>query len=476
MKTPLFKLLSFSLFVFIVISFNSCTKDDPEGEGRFSAYYSCTVVSPPTEVNLSSYYTKYLNCSGIPVVGSSAISDEALFLADSTVEFMLQGQNAIRQELIEHGEYIILYPPGGSIDDVPEYMNAGQQSFAGVYDFGKHCLASPMANLLCYPGPLNGNVNDNVLVHELAHMIQFAGIEQINSGFRSQLNSAYNSAMGNGLWNNTYSEANAIEYFAVGVQVWFNVRYPYGPPQGDGSGNDIIKRTRLQNYDVPLYNLIAQYFNTSYDVPGCPGTPLDNPAIACENTVTDIDGNIYNVVSIGPQCWIKENLKTTRLNDGTSIPEISDQNLWLTSTGSARCYYDNDVNNLNTYGYLYNWETINSSAGICPNGWHVPTDADWDLLLATLDYSEAGGYMNSASNLWNPPNSFGTNSSGFSAEPGGMRNDFGDYSDKGAQAVFWSASEENNQGRARRIFDNHQSLFDFAMPKTNGAYCRCVRD
>lgn len=464
------------LFLILSLAFNACTKDEDK-EGRFINYTTCTVSTPPAEVDLPSYYTKYLNCSGIPIVGSSDITDEALYLADSTVNFVLIGLSEIKAQLISSGEYVILYPPGGSITDIPEYANANQSGFAGVYDYGVHAAVSPMANLLCYLGPLNGNVDDNVLVHELGHMIQFAGIEQLNSGFSAELQAAYNSAISNGLWANTYNATNSGEYFATGLQIWFNVRYPYGPPQGDGSGNDIIKRTRLETYDPTLYQIYANYFNTSYDVPGCPGTPLDAPLVPCQSTVSDIDGNVYPVVSIGPQCWMAANLQTTSFNNGNAIPELSDQNQWLATNTPARSVYDNDNTNLNLFGYLYNWETLAGSQNVCPNGWHVPTDADWDILLQTLAFSEAGGYMNSGSNLWNPPNPFGTNSSGFTAEPGGMRNDNGDYSDKGAQAVFWSATEANSsEGRARRIFDNHQSLFDFSMLKNNGAYCRCVRD
>ena len=469
----------FKFFVILGIlffTFQSCAKDD-KNEGRFVNYTTCTVSTPSADLKLSNYYTKYLNCSGIPVLGSSNITDEAFYLADSTISFMLMGLNDVKNEMISSGEYVVLYPPGGSIAEIPEYANAGQMGFAGVYDYGVHCLASPMANLLCFLGPINGNVDDNVLVHELAHMIQFAGIEKLNSGFRSQIQSAFNNAISNGLWNNTYNASNFGEYFATGVQIWFNVRYPYGTPQGDGSGNDIIKRTRLEDYDPVLYQIIASYFNTSYDVPGCAGTPLDAPLAPCGSTVSDVDGNSYPVIAIGPQCWIAKNLQTTKYKNGSLIPEVANQSPWLSTNGGARCLYDNDNNNLNTYGYLYNWESINNSQGLCPNGWHTPTDADWDILIQTLAFSEAGGYMNSGSNLWNPPNSFGTNSSGFTAEPGGVRNDVGDYSDLGSQAVFWSASEANaSEGRARRIFDNHQSLFAFDMLKTNGAYCRCVRD
>ncbi len=95
-------------------------------------------------------------------------------------------------------------------------------------------------------------------------------------------------------------------------------------------------------------------------------------------TVTDIDGNVYNTVNIGTQLWLLENLKTTKLNDGTIIPNVTDTTSWSNLTTPGRCAYNNTTNadTINTYGLLYNWHTVNTG-NLCPIGWHVPSDSEW---------------------------------------------------------------------------------------------------
>ena len=92
--------------------------------------------------------------------------------------------------------------------------------------------------------------------------------------------------------------------------------------------------------------------------------------------VKDIDGNIYGTVLIGDYLWIAENLKTTRFNDGFSIPCVKDQSIWLRSDTAAYCYYQNNVNYGDTLGFLYNWYAVNSGK-LCPTGWKIPSDSDW---------------------------------------------------------------------------------------------------
>ncbi len=110
-------------------------------------------------------------------------------------------------------------------------------------------------------------------------------------------------------------------------------------------------------------------------------------------TVNDIDGNTYNKVRIGSQIWMGENLKTTRLNDGMEVPNVTDTLAWSEMKGMGYCWYNNDVANKNIYGALYNWFTVNTSQ-LCPAGWHVPTDADWSTLETYLGgRSVAGGKL-----------------------------------------------------------------------------------
>jgi uncharacterized protein (TIGR02145 family) len=107
-------------------------------------------------------------------------------------------------------------------------------------------------------------------------------------------------------------------------------------------------------------------------------------------TVSDVEGNVYKTVKIGDQWWMAENLKTTKLNDGTVIPVVELQTTWANSQSQEpmMCYYNNDLANKNTYGGLYNWYAVNTGK-LAPTGWHVPTDADWQKLQ---DYLIANGY------------------------------------------------------------------------------------
>ena len=127
----------------------------------------------------------------------------------------------------------------------------------------------------------------------------------------------------------------------------------------------------------------------------CTGVPcVVAPSFTCgTSTVSDIDGNAYNTVLIGTQCWTKSNLKVTKYNDGTLIPDLtaSTGNPWAPSSG-ARTGYNVSVVPLSdyvgTFGYLYNWYAPTDSRKLCPDGWHVPTDAEWTIMIQALDPSQ----------------------------------------------------------------------------------------
>jgi uncharacterized protein (TIGR02145 family) len=123
------------------------------------------------------------------------------------------------------------------------------------------------------------------------------------------------------------------------------------------------------------------------------------------NTVSDIDGNAYNTVLIGTQCWTKENLKTSRYRNGGLIPNVTDGTAWINLTTGAWSYYNNDVSNNAIYGKLYNWYTTLGDT-LCPTGWGVPTDAEWTTLTTYLGgESVAGGKMKTIGTAyWESPN------------------------------------------------------------------------
>ena len=219
------------------------------------------------------------------------------------------------------------------------------------------------------------------------------------------------------------------------------------------------------------------------------------------STLTDIDGNVYNTVQIGSQCWMKENLRTTQYVDSTAISQGSN-----TSTTVAYWYYPNsDASNKTTYGLLYNWKAVmrNSSSssanpsgvqGVCPTGWHVPSDAEWKQMEMTVGMSQSDadntGYRgniaaklsgntgwtssttaNAAGNLSAPDR----NISGFSALPAGSYG--GIYDDFGYYAGFWSATEyDSSDAWQRGLHNNRAGVYRNNTNKGNGYSVRCIRD
>ncbi|MCF8317286.1 MAG: hypothetical protein K9I02_00945 [Haliscomenobacter sp.] len=209
----------------------------------------------------------------------------------------------------------------------------------------------------------------------------------------------------------------------------------------------------------------------------CPGTP----------TVKDIDGNTYNTVQIGTQCWTKENLRVSKFRDGSIIPLDESGGLngngtgqtWSSRTIGARTVYGHSAANLATYGYLYNWYAATDTKGLCPSGWHVPSDPEWTTLTTSLGgESVAGGKMKSTgTTLWNSPNTGATNESGFSAPPGGYRISDGSFGSIRTLAFFWSATESGFSAWFRSMYSHLGGVYRFDnYLKSSGASVRCLKD
>ena len=242
----------------------------------------------------------------------------------------------------------------------------------------------------------------------------------------------------------------------------------------------------------------------------CPGVPCivtppppPPPSFTCgSSTITDIDNNIYSTVSIGAQCWTTTNLKVTKYNDGTLIGDstASTSNPWAPASGARTEYVAAGVTGyVGTFGYLYNWYAVTDSRKLCPGGWHVPTDAEWTIMIQQLDNmasatavgtqsATAGTVLKSAvtnssagSGLgWNPvsPPSPGTNTSGFSGLPGGFRSLNGSFNDIRDFAFFWSATEhDSNNAWYRILYYNYGSVNrSINKGKSFGASVRCLMD
>ena len=199
--------------------------------------------------------------------------------------------------------------------------------------------------------------------------------------------------------------------------------------------------------------------------------------------VTDADGNVYNTVTIGAQCWIQENLKATHYNDGSSIPLVTDDLSWSNLTTPGYCWYNNDETTYkNTNGAIYNWYVADASSNgnknVCPSGWHVPTDNEWSVLVAFLGGEIiAGGKLKEAGTIhWDAPNTGATNETGFTALPFGIRQSGGAFSSSGPSSVWGSSSEYNSlSGWARSMYYAYETVTRFGGDKTNGFYIRCIQ-
>ena len=214
--------------------------------------------------------------------------------------------------------------------------------------------------------------------------------------------------------------------------------------------------------------------------------------------VTDIDGNVYKTVKLGNQVWMAENLRTTRYADGTPIPLGTE----ASSTTAYRYYPDDNSANVSDYGYLYNWAAVmNGSASsdanpsvvqdICPDGWHVPSDAEWTELTNYVksqsqyvcgDYtgniakalaSEEGWYSYYGECAVGNPDA--NNATGFSARPAG--NYYGGYYDFGNYADFWSATQsDSTNAYGRNLYYASAGVYRSYNYKDGGYSVRCICD
>lgn len=197
--------------------------------------------------------------------------------------------------------------------------------------------------------------------------------------------------------------------------------------------------------------------------------------------ITDIDGNKYNIVTIGNQVWLSENLKATRYNDGTSIPLITANQDWYTATDGAFCWYNNDIAYKATYGALYNWYAVKTGR-ICPTGWHVPSDSEWTTLINYLGGPNvAGGKLKeSGFEHWKFPNTEATDESKFDALPGGFRNVYnepGNFRDIGEYGYWWSgtAIDQDYVWYRGLYYNSGEVLRNSFSPKT-GFSVRCIKN
>ncbi len=203
------------------------------------------------------------------------------------------------------------------------------------------------------------------------------------------------------------------------------------------------------------------------------------------NGVTDIEGNKYKTVIIGTQEWMGENLKVSKFNDGTSIPNVKDSSVWVKLITGAWCNYDNNDSLGKVYGKLYNWYAVskntNGDKNVCPTGWHVPIDDEWNVLVDYLGGEIiAGGKMKGVDNkMWD---TLATNTSFFTALPGGARFDYTyeyyNFHQIGYIGAWWSSSEYIPEfAKNRNIYIGNSIAFLYNIGrKSSGLSVRCIKD
>jgi uncharacterized protein (TIGR02145 family) len=194
-------------------------------------------------------------------------------------------------------------------------------------------------------------------------------------------------------------------------------------------------------------------------------------------TVTDIDGNVYPVVTIGSQTWMAANLKTTKFRNGHPITMVSDSLQWSTDTAAAYCNYGNNAANASVYGFYYNFWAVTDSNNIAPAGWHVPTDAEWDTLVSFLGTGAGGKLKATGTTYWLSPNAGATNSTGFSGLPGGDRSNSGLFHYLGTYGCFWCSTESSVANAPEHVLStNSANVIRLVEPKGLGLSVRCVKD
>jgi uncharacterized protein (TIGR02145 family) len=203
---------------------------------------------------------------------------------------------------------------------------------------------------------------------------------------------------------------------------------------------------------------------------------ISGPAQCGGASTVTFDGHAYNLVGIGNQCWFKENLRSDNYRNGDSIPGDLTNSQW-TSTGSgAQAVYNNDPANLATYGRLYNWYAVNDTRGLCPEGFHVPSDSEWTILENALGGSSVAGTALKSS-AFDSPAWDGSNSSSFLALPCGHRSyPYGTFMDLGLYGFWWGSSLTDSYAWLRNLISGYTSVNRYDDDARNGFSVRCIKD
>jgi uncharacterized protein (TIGR02145 family) len=223
----------------------------------------------------------------------------------------------------------------------------------------------------------------------------------------------------------------------------------------------------------------------------CGATNVHNQTLNY-GSITDVDGNSYKTIIIGTQEWMAENLKTTKYRNGESVAQVTDS-MWMNLNSGAWTYYENNSQYDCPLGKLYNWYAVIDSRNLCPSGWHIPSDIEWNILIGHLDpnyipnpptnsadiQSEiAGGKMkNTGTKYWLSPNTDATNESGFSGLPGGQHTYYSRSEGYGYDGAWWCTNEYDPYDALSKWLDNKYGyIYRYHINKLTGLSIRCIKD
>jgi len=220
------------------------------------------------------------------------------------------------------------------------------------------------------------------------------------------------------------------------------------------------------------------------------GNPVNPPFVCGTDTASDADNNSYTTVQIGTQCWLQQSLNTTKYANGDAIPEVTGNSAWAALSDGAWSHYGNVASNSNTYGRLYNYFAATDERGICPVGWHIPTETDWVDLEVYLGMpsgeinntgfrgtTQGGAIKQTGTTLWLSPNTAATNSTGFTALPTGGRGNDGTYYFINQGGDMWSSTEStSSDAYYRSTYYENGGIWRGAASKKYGFSIRCMKD
>lgn len=223
------------------------------------------ITAPPTELGLDPFYAKYLDVKGIHLISSPVCSDEAMYAAYKTLTAMTDLLPVeVVKSMADNGAKVVVMAKTEVTTDVPEHAflkndpetdwNQRARGLGG--DLEEPTTSCAEENVLCLEG--DRYWEEDILVHEFAHAIHSLGISPVYPELNAELQTALDAALAAGKWVDTYAGSNIYEYWAEGVQSWFNVNKERDPI--DGVHNAVNTREELKTYDPVLYEIIARYF------------------------------------------------------------------------------------------------------------------------------------------------------------------------------------------------------------------------